>query len=99
MHVVVDGLDECSEETLRGFLILHKELTNKAPIHFLITARPSPTIREHFKDDLKLEVRATDIDVGLFLEGRAQSLPTWIREDDDLVSQIENSIAKAANGM
>ena len=44
-------------------------------------------------------LRATDIDVGLFLGGRAQSLPTWIREDDDLVSQIENSIAKAANGM
>ncbi|TIA14528.1 Pfs, NACHT and ankyrin domain protein [Aureobasidium pullulans] len=99
VHIVVDGLDECSEETLRGFLILHKELTNKAPIHFLITARPLPTIREHFKDDLKLKVRATDIDVGLFLEGRAQSLPSWIREDDDLVGQIENSITKAANGI
>lgn len=99
VHIVVDGLDECSEETLRGFLLLHKELTKKASIHFLITARPLPTIREHFKDDLELEVRATDVDVGLFLEGRAQSLPAWIREDDDLVCQIENSIAKAADGM
>lgn len=97
--VIIDALDECSEQTSREILSSMRRLQKESAINLLVTSRPVPQIEGLFRGDLWLPIQAHESDVEIYLQSRLQGLPDWVREDETLQRRIQKSISKAINGM
>jgi hypothetical protein len=102
VYIIVDALDECSENdgTRKNFLIeVRKLLLN---IHLLATSRDTATIEPLFPEAARLEIRARDEDVKNYLKGRIEGqdqMTRHIKAYPALRDDILNTIVGKANGM
>jgi hypothetical protein len=101
VYVIVDALDECSDrDGTRGRLInTLRELQSRIDLRLFFTSRFIPETTQKFQSDLRLEVRASEVDVRRFVAGQIPRLPNCIRDNDDLKRTVENEIVNAVDGM
>ncbi|OBT88430.1 hypothetical protein VE02_03298 [Pseudogymnoascus sp. 03VT05] len=101
VYVVVDALDECSDEHKTPLRLLERlrDLQNDRDIRLMITSRFIPEIQEEFKSAPKLEVRANPEDVAKFVKGKILRLHRCVQRDDELKREVEERIVEAVDGM
>jgi hypothetical protein len=101
VHIVVDALDECTDQDgARSRLVAKlRDLQAKTNMRLLFTSRFIPEITEKFLPDPKLEVRASEEDVKRFVAGQIRRLPNCIRRDDELTRAVQSKICEAIDGM
>jgi hypothetical protein len=102
VFIVIDALDECSEENrIREHFLA--EVQKLSPmVRLLFTSRHMPDIERKFEGAAQLEIRASDEDVKRYLESRIESqlpLANYVRTDPTLRSDILDTIIKRAHGM
>jgi len=66
MYFVVDALDECNEATRWALIGKLRDLTPK--VHLLITSQDLESIQEELWDFERLEIKANQIDVEMFID-------------------------------
>ncbi|KAJ7582098.1 ankyrin repeat-containing domain protein [Mycena floridula] len=101
VYLVVDAFDECSEDIRKKFLSRLRSLTDSTCLHILVTSRPLLSLKNQFKDDQRINVRAHDDDVRAHILHQIQeheSLETLVKGgqagfEDEIVTQL---IEKAA---
>jgi hypothetical protein len=102
VYVVIDALDECDESSgTRRDLI--SEFTNDAANwQLLCTSRVLGDIEQIFAKSSRLEIRASDEDVQIYLEQSMKSedrLGDFCKKDPTLQNAIVQNISKNAKGM
>jgi hypothetical protein len=100
--IIVDALDECNEiNGTRGSLIA--ELQRLPPTtYLLVTSRHVPSIESELNQSRRLEIRASDMDVRVYLEDRIEKerrLKQHIQADPSLRNTIIDTIVEKAQGM
>ena len=101
VFVVVDALDEC-QITGGNRTILLTDLLNLQTSHqanIMVTSRFIPDIEETFRDSPSLEVRASESDIGRYVEGFLPQLPLFVGRDLSLQEDIRKNITDAVSGM
>ena len=101
VYVVVDALDECTNKDGARYQLIDKlrDLQSRSNVHLLFTSRDIPEIKQKFNLDPMLEVRASEEDVGRYIQGQIDRLPTCIALDQDLQRTVQNRIIKVVDGM
>jgi hypothetical protein len=103
VFIVVDALDECSDEKTRTKLVL--ELQKLGPsVKLMITGRPHVTsdITSTFAFAGQLEIKAHDTDIEKFVEGQIELEPYLRRfasKDTEFRDLIRHTLVSKANGM
>lgn len=100
-YIVVDALDECSDEYNTPLRLLEKlrDLQNTEGIRLMVTSRFIPDIVGEFRSAPKLEVRASPQDVTKFVKGQIPRLNKCVQRDNELQLEIEEQLVKAVDGM
>jgi Cdc6-like AAA superfamily ATPase len=101
VHIVVDALDESSDRdgARSGLVTKLRNLQSRSDIRLMVTSRFIPDIEQEFRSAPKLEVRATDEDVGRYVMGQIPRLPKCIQRDDEMKSLVQTKITEAVDGM
>lgn len=98
--LVVDALDECTEDTRSDLVMeIHRLPSN---LYFLCTSRFAPDIEDVFRDAPKVEIRAHDDDVRKFLRAQLQKegrLKRHVDAEPNLLEEIVNTIVVKVQGM
>lgn len=99
--IVVDALDECqaSDGYRTKFLTEIFALQAQSRANIFCTSRFIPEINEHFKNSMRLEIRASDHDVQRYLDGHMSQLPRCVLRNSELQGDIKAEIVKAVDGM
>jgi hypothetical protein len=102
VFVVVDALDECSEED--GVRKIFSMLLNQiAPdSNLLITSRHTAVIESMFEGATRIEIRASHKDIRNYLSARItenSQLVRYIKIDPTLLGTILDTITSKADGM
>jgi GTP1/Obg family GTP-binding protein len=94
--IVVDALDECTE-TNECQIKLMKALRSLAElgVNLMVTSRDLPSIEQHFREALRLHIRATDEDVEKYVQNRLVNYPGL----ENLIDTITKHIVDNARGM
>ncbi|KAH7237429.1 hypothetical protein B0J15DRAFT_538684 [Fusarium solani] len=102
VYLLVDVLDECQAsdgsraELLRELFALQKS----CGASLFMTSRIMPDIQENFTDNaIELEIRASEEDVGRYLDSRVASLSKVVRNNPKLREDIKTEVVRAVNGM
>ncbi|KAI5782067.1 hypothetical protein DFH27DRAFT_488133, partial [Peziza echinospora] len=109
LFIVVDAIDEISEDERNPFIAVVKELVTSHGTKMLVTTRPIQRIGERFKETfatLQIDIEASDDDVGAYVRAKIaerQELKDLIRQgelaDPDLDEKIVRGIQDKAKGM
>jgi Cdc6-like AAA superfamily ATPase len=99
VFLVVDALDECSEQSRRELLSNLRDLQNKTGMKLLAKSRLTVNFRKIFEECAKLEIEANKRDFIAVLDGRVEGLPACVRTDSVLWNKVKEDIAKAVDGM
>ncbi|KAK4993505.1 hypothetical protein LTR50_000435 [Elasticomyces elasticus] len=101
VYVIVDALDECRNDdgTRDKLLSSLRDVQAGTDTRFLATSRYLPEVTQHFHDDDRLEVRASDADVEAYLRGHISLLSKCVKDRPELQNQIVDDIVKAVDGM
>ena len=102
VFIVVDALDEYSEDngTREHFLAGVRNLLPM--IRLLVTSRYLANIEHEFRDTPRLEIRASEPDIKRYIEGcikRQLPLADHVRTDSALRDDILNAVVERAGGM
>lgn len=102
VYIAVDALDECIEgvrnEVVTDMLRLQSEIPQ---LRFFVTSRVVPEVAKLFTPEscLFMQIRAEDSDVERYIAGHTHSLPSFVREDEELIEEIKSAIIKSVDGM
>ena len=101
VFIVVDALDECTtSDGCRPRLISElQELQASLGANILATSRFIPEITAKFKEAVQLEIRASESDIGTYLNGNLSHLPGFVSRNHELQDEIKQSIMKCVDGM
>ena len=101
VYLIVDALDECTSAngTRRGLIDAMHSLLADQNIHLLFTSRFIPEIAQNFHLDSMLEVRASEEDVGRYIQGQIHRLPSFVQRDEDFQRIIGKKVVEAVDGM
>lgn len=101
VFLVVDALDEYEtlESSKDEFLTMLFSLQTKARVNLFVTSRFIPSITKQFSHTPRLEVQATQEDIGSYLRARLSQLGQWIAERPDLGEEIVTKLTRAVNGV
>ena len=101
VFIIVDALDECqiSGGCRQRFLSGIFKIQAKCEAHLFATSRPISSIEKDFEGNLRLEIRASEEDVGRYLEGHLFRLPGFVRRSRELQEDIKKAIVNAVDGM
>ncbi|CAG9983821.1 unnamed protein product [Clonostachys byssicola] len=102
VYFIVDALDECQESDGSRAELLKKlfALQGSCSANLFMTSRMIPDIQESFKESfLELEIRASNEDVGRYIDSRIDSLSKLVRSDLQLREDIKAEVTKAVSGM
>jgi Cdc6-like AAA superfamily ATPase len=97
--LVVDAIDECSENTRREFLKSIRKLQNKTKASLLATSRHIEDIEQQFAGDARLEIQADTSDLEKFLDGQLMNLSKCVQKNLSLQRDVKECIKKSADGM
>lgn len=100
-YVVLDALDECSDQEFdrNQLLKLCFMLQQDTNLNLMATSRKISDIVDKFTGKPQLEVRADTADVKLYVKGQIARLPKCIQGDTDLQERIAEKIAEVVDGM
>ncbi|KAB8263008.1 hypothetical protein BDV32DRAFT_136095 [Aspergillus pseudonomiae] len=101
IFIIIDALDECqvSNQDRERFLQIVFGIQERAKANILVTSRFVHEIETRFKGSLRLEIRASNIDVQRYLEQRLQSFPSFVLNNSTLQREIKIKLARAVDGM
>lgn len=101
VYFVVDALDECTntDGIRRQIIDKMRDLQAGRNVHLLFTSRFIPEIMQSFHLHPMLEVRASEEDVGWYIQGQIRRLPSCIQRDEYLQHIVRNKIIEAVDGM
>jgi hypothetical protein len=100
LTIVVDALDECETFARQEFLSAVKTLRGQCEVRLLATSRFLPVIESHsaFMGKPKLEVKASDEDLEMYIRSRASELSQVVSKPD-LLETLVSSTVVATGGM
>ncbi|ERF69237.1 hypothetical protein EPUS_09501 [Endocarpon pusillum Z07020] len=101
VFIVIDALDECTDD-VRGELLSELfELQTKSNIDvsFLATTRYMKNILEQFEDCTELEILANEPDIGQSLGSQMRRLAPCVARNAELQELIKTRVISAAEGM
>jgi Cdc6-like AAA superfamily ATPase len=98
---VIDALDECTNADRDREHLLREifRLQGHARISLFATSRFIPEIEKEFDESILLEIRASDDDVRIYLDGKISRLRPFVSRNSDLQEEIKTNIIKAVDGM
>lgn len=101
VFIVVDALDECHTNSgcLANVLAELLCLQTKYRANVFTTSRFIPEITETLANFVSLEIRASEHDVGKYLDGHMSHLPRFVQQSEELRNEIKTKIVKAIDGM
>lgn len=102
LFIVIDALDECiSSDGCRQIYISELiKLQTDIGLNLFVTSRFIPEIESVFaKTGISLEIRATDEDVGAYLDGHMSRLPSFVKSNLDLQREVKTGIIEAVSGV
>jgi hypothetical protein len=101
VYIVIDALDECRNDdgTRRVLFSEIRHLQSLCDIRLMATSRFIPDIEQEFKGASKLEIRASDEDVGRYFDSQMFRLPDFVLRNTKLQQLIKEGIIEAADGM
>jgi hypothetical protein len=102
VFIIVDALDEC--QVVGGsqprFLSEIFHLQANCNVNVFATSRLIPEIMEIFEGrSLTLKIRASEEDVGRYIDGRMADLPSFVRRNTDLQKEIKAQLINTIGGM
>lgn len=100
VFLIVDALDECSNDTRWGMIEALQSLTPNVCI--LILSRPRGDIGEDLKDFKRLEAKANKADIELFIDAQIQkysNLRRIVERSPSLRGDIEEGVVRTAREM
>jgi hypothetical protein len=100
--IVVDGLDECTDNEVMKFLLeTLTGLQQSSGASILTMSRDIQPIRHHFEVQgcTKIEIKAPDRNVGMYLDHRIPCVLPLLADDHGLCRRIKAVIIAAAGGM
>ncbi|KAI4120703.1 MAG: hypothetical protein LQ338_006827 [Usnochroma carphineum] len=100
VYLVVDALDECSEDARKVLLKYFKALP--ANTRLLVTTRHVDEITREFRDSPKVEIHAHSSDLKKYITSRIASnrrLEGYVRNDSSLEPYICDRVTAKADGM
>ncbi|OGM48217.1 hypothetical protein ABOM_002187 [Aspergillus bombycis] len=104
-HVQDAEIDE-DVETLEGYIMIAVQmrakilnLQEKAKVSLFATSRFIWEVERKFEKAIRLEIRATDVDVQMYLHHQLQTCPSLISTNDILKETIAKKIMQAVDGM
>jgi Cdc6-like AAA superfamily ATPase len=99
--LIIDALDECrvSEGGRKQLLSEISNIQIRTGISLFVTSRLIPEIRKEFHRSVSLEIRASDEDVGRYLDGHMWQLPSFVLRSPNLQEEIKTEIIRAVGGM
>ncbi|CAG8379268.1 unnamed protein product, partial [Penicillium salamii] len=100
IFIIVDALDECEASCRLQFVSEIFELQKLHSANIFATSRFISDMMERFKHAaVSLEIRATDEDVGIYLEGQMEQLRPCVLHNRELQKEIKIAISNAVDGM
>jgi nitrate/nitrite-specific signal transduction histidine kinase len=99
VFIIVDALDECQVQDgcRQQLLAAILKLQDECRANIFVTSRDSPEILEAFEKHTR--ITAKDEDVQTYLSGQMAGLPSFVRRNLALQSEIKETIAKFVDGM
>ncbi|KAK0727687.1 hypothetical protein B0T26DRAFT_799627 [Lasiosphaeria miniovina] len=97
--LVIDGLDECEEETRWDLL---EQVNNIPGISLMVTSRHLSSIEEEVENFVRIEIKASKVDIELFIEYQVQrnrNLRRMILRNPQLKEDIKLAVVKTAQSM
>lgn len=100
IFIIIDALDECSQDDRVRFLdeILSLQ-QNYLSVNIFATARPIVLIQDKFRKYPQEEILATEEDISKYLEGNMAGLPSFVQSNILLQEEIKTAIIKSVQGM
>ena len=100
-YIIVDALDELQQtgQSLREFLSALLSLQATSPVSLLLTSRDLPHVTDRVQSGVRLEVRARDEDVGIYVDGHLDDLPNFVSKAPKMQQTIKEAIVSAVDGM
>lgn len=101
IFVVIDALDECENDARCDLLDNLTALQNSGSnnMNVLATTRFIPEIVERFSQQPRLEVRANESDIAVYLTSQMNKLAGCVSRNTQLQDAIKSQIINAAEGM
>ncbi|KAF5720221.1 ankyrin protein [Fusarium globosum] len=105
VFIIVDALDEYGSVpgARESFLVQLSQLQEELDVNIFATSRFDTTIsseiRSSFLNNTSLEINAVRDDIGTYIEGNFNMLPSDIRQNKDLRRVIIESVQKSVDGM
>ena len=100
VFVVIDALDECTEEGRVREQFLTEVLKLIPSVSLLLTSRDIPDMKRKFEVAARLDIQASDEDIRIYLESRIETeLASFIKRDSTLRTDILTTIIEKAQGM
>jgi Cdc6-like AAA superfamily ATPase len=100
---VVDALDECTnlDRTCDVLLaeLFQLQALSKDSMAILATSRFIPEILDQFRNATRLEIRASEEDVGRYLDGQMPRLASCVMRRAELKEKIKIKIIESVDGM
>lgn len=97
--ILIDALDECQKPDRRLLLDTLLPLQRGKGVQLFCTSRFDPQISAYFSNSSRLEIRASDEDVSLFLRDHMKELPAFVHRDPGLQVEVETTILTSVQGM
>ena len=100
IYIVIDALDECSEDTRKAFLTLLREFDSNT--HIFITSRFSKSLEIGMAAAAQIEVLANSDDIRGYLYNRIKShyrLSQFVATEPALLDEIIKNVLENADGM
>ncbi|KAJ4290853.1 hypothetical protein N0V90_010048 [Kalmusia sp. IMI 367209] len=100
VFIVVDALDECSENTRDEFLAELRQL--QPSVNLMITSRPTLVIESELPGAARLDIQANDRDIRRYLKGRIEKerrLRRLLTSDLALQGSVVETIVQNSRGM
>lgn len=101
VFIIVDALDECqvADDCRTRFLQQLFSLQTQQRSSVFATSRHIPDIKKEFLNSLTIEIRASEEDIGRYVESAVSRLPKFIGERGDLQTEITQTISQIVDGM
>ena len=102
VYVVVDALDECSEEAQTRRILLETLQKLPADLCLFVTSRDIPSIQQQLGTASRIDIKASDEDIEKYVEDRishTERLAKYTAKDATLKDTIKKSISSKACGM
>ena len=101
VYIIVDALDELPQDgsAVQEFLSSLAALQDESFVNLLLTSRDIPSITEHVRSDMNVEMRASNEDVMKYVEGRINKSRKLFARRKDLEHTVKDAIVSSADGM